>query len=79
MHDGDPLGGALGDVRAAVHEAARGVVERYDRAYWLECSRAERFTDGMWQAMVDQGLLGLGVDEQYGGSGGGITEVCAAM
>ncbi|MET0333506.1 MAG: acyl-CoA dehydrogenase family protein, partial [Rhizobacter sp.] len=34
---------------------------------------------GLWQAMVDQGLLGLGVDEQYGGSGGGITEVCAAM
>jgi acyl-CoA dehydrogenase len=77
--EGDALGGALGDVRAAVHEAARGVVERYDRAYWLECSRAERFTDDMWQAMVDQGLLGLGVDEQYGGSGGGITEVCAAM
>lgn len=75
----DHLSGALGEIREAVHEAARGVTERYDRKYWVECARAGRFTDEMWAAMVEQGLLGLGVPEQYGGSGGGVTEVVAAM
>jgi acyl-CoA dehydrogenase len=73
------LGAELGEVRDAVHEAARGVVERYDRRYWLECARSGRFTDDMWQAMGEQGLLGLGVPEQHGGSGGGVTETVAAM
>ena len=75
----DHLAPYLGDVRAAVHEAARGVTERFDRRYWLDCARSGRFPDEMWQAMVDQGLLGLGVPEEYGGSGGGITDTVAAM
>ncbi len=75
----DHLAPYLGEVRAAVHEAARGVTDQYDRAYWLECSRNETFTDDMWQAMVDQGLLGLGVPEEYGGSGAGVTAAVAAM
>ncbi len=75
----DHLAPYLGEVRAAVHDAARGVTDRYDRAYWLECSRNETFTEDMWQAMVDQGLLGLGVPEEYGGSGAGVTAAVAAM
>lgn len=75
----DHLASALGDVRAAVHEATRGVTARFDRKYWVDCARTERFPDEMWAAMVDQGLLGLGVPEQYGGSGGGVTESVAAM
>lgn len=65
--------------RSAVHEAARGVIEKYDRRYWLDCARELRFTDELWQAMVDQGLLGLGVPEAYGGAGGGLVETTAAM
>jgi len=79
LGDIDHLAAHLGDVRAAVHEAARGVTERFDRKYWVECARSGRFTDDMWQAMVDQGLLGLGVAEEYGGSGGGVTDTVAAM
>ena len=30
------LGGDLADVRDAVHEAARGVTERYGRAYFID-------------------------------------------
>jgi acyl-CoA dehydrogenase len=79
LGDIDHLAAHLGDVRAAVHEAAKGVTERFDRKYWVECARSGRFTDDMWQAMVDQGLLGLGVAEEYGGSGGGVTDTVAAM
>jgi acyl-CoA dehydrogenase len=75
----DHLAPHLGEVRAAVLDAARGVTARFDRAYWLECARGGTFPDAMWQAMVDQGLLGLGVPEEYGGSGGGVTDSVAAM
>lgn len=75
----DHLAPYLGEVRAAVHDAARGVTERFDRAYWVQCAREGRFTDEMWTAMVDQGLLGLGVPEEHGGSGPGITGAVAAM
>src|SRR5437763_5506270 len=75
----DLLAGEHGELREAVHEATRGVTEKYGRKYWLECAREDRFPDDMWQAMVDQGLLGLGVPEEYGGSGGGLLGVVAAM
>lgn len=75
----DLLRGEQAEARSAVHEAARGVTDKYDRLYWLKCAREGRFTDEMWQAMADQGLLGLGVPEDLGGSGGGILEVVAAM
>jgi acyl-CoA dehydrogenase len=77
--DGDPFGGALGEARAAVLDAAKGVTARFDRKYWLDCARGGRFTDEMWAAMGEQGLLGLGVPEEHGGSGGGVSEVTAAM
>lgn len=79
LGDTDHLAPHLGDVRVAVHEAAKGVTARFDRKYWVECARGGRFPDEMWQAMVDQGLLGLGVAEEYGGSGGGVTDTVAAM
>jgi acyl-CoA dehydrogenase len=65
--------------RDDVHQATLGVVERFDRSYYLDCVRAGRFPDEMWAAMAAQGLLGLGVPEDLGGSGGGVTEIVAAM
>lgn len=69
----------IAEVREAVRTAARGVTGRHDRSYWVECVREGRFPEAMWQAMADQGLLGLGVPEDLGGSGGGLTEMVAAM
>ena len=40
---------------------------------------SHKFPEEMWAAMGEQGLLGLGVPEEYGGSGGGLVEVTAAM
>jgi acyl-CoA dehydrogenase len=64
---------------SAVQEAVHGVTKRFDRAYWLRCARAGRFTDELWKAMGDAGLLGLGIPEVYGGYGGGMSEAAAAM
>jgi len=73
------LGDEVAEVRDAVHEATRGVTERFDRAYFLDCVHSHKFPDEMWAAMAEQGLLGLGVPEEYGGAGGGLVEVTAAM
>ena len=62
-----------------VREAAKGITSKYTREYWLDCARSGRFTDEMWQSMGDLGLLGLGIPEEYGGSGGGFSQVVALM
>ncbi|MBE3558093.1 MAG: acyl-CoA/acyl-ACP dehydrogenase [Ktedonobacteraceae bacterium] len=62
-----------------INEVAQGIIKRFDRAYWLKCVREHRFTNEMWQAMGEAGLLGLGVPEEFGGAGGGVTEMVALM
>ena len=41
-----------------------------------EIDREERFPRESWEKMAGLGLLGVGIDEAYGGSGGGIVEEC---
>jgi acyl-CoA dehydrogenase len=67
------------DIVEMVREAARGVTSRYGRTYYLERAQNGGNTHEMWQAMAEQNLLGLGVPEEYGGSGEGITGSVALM
>ena len=67
------------DRRANVHAAVEGVTRQFTRADYLAAARGEGSIDGYWKALGEQGLFGLGVPEEYGGSGGGITEAVAAM
>lgn len=60
-------------------EAARGVTERFDREWYLRQAGTGGETADMWKHMADQGLLGLGVPEEYGGVGGGVTGPVAVM
>ncbi|MGI0156540.1 MAG: hypothetical protein ACREDE_10485 [Thermoplasmata archaeon] len=48
------LRSVVGGARDAVHEAARGATEKYDRRYWLACAREGRFTDELWGAIAEQ-------------------------
>lgn len=81
--DDRPFAGVLGpeltEVYGAVREATLGVSRKYDRSFWVDCARAGRFPDEIWEAMAAQGILGLGVPEEYGGSGAGVLPVVAAM
>lgn len=67
------------DGLAAVRQAAGDLVSEYDRAYWLSCEREQRFPTEMWQAMGGCGLLGIGIPVEYGGTGGGVTELVGIM
>jgi alkylation response protein AidB-like acyl-CoA dehydrogenase len=62
-----------------VREAAAGVTAKYGRDYYLERANSGGNTHEMWHAMAEQNLLGLGVPEEYGGSGEGITGSVALM
>ncbi len=58
----------------AVVVAARGVTQRYPREYWLARARSGQHIDEMWRALAEANLLGLGVPESRGGSGGGMLD-----
>ncbi|OAK56199.1 acyl-CoA dehydrogenase family protein [Rhodococcoides kyotonense] len=64
---------------AAVREAVHGVTERWDRGYYMQCTREGRSPTEMYAAMVEQGLFALGVEERHGGAGGGLTATAAVM
>ncbi|WTX00073.1 acyl-CoA/acyl-ACP dehydrogenase [Streptomycetaceae bacterium NBC_01309] len=66
-------------LRDPVRAAVEGVTAKFSRADWLTATREGRFPTEAWELMARQGLLGLGVPEEYGGSGGGLTEAVAAM
>lgn len=58
----------------SVQELVAEITKKFDRSYWMRCAREDRFIDEMWEVMGRAGLLGIGVPEEYGGSGGGVTE-----
>jgi acyl-CoA dehydrogenase len=44
------------------------------KAYCTEVEEGEKFPWEMWRKLVDAGFTGVGIDEAYGGQGGGIIE-----
>jgi len=63
----------------SVFTATRGVTERFDRSWFLDAAATGADTTDQWKAMAEQGLLGIGVPEEYGGYGGGVTGAVAVM
>src|SRR5215217_6102672 len=59
---------------AAVRAATQEVTKRYDRAYWRRCVAEDRHPLEFLRAMADSGLMGVGLSEELGGSGGGMLE-----
>src|SRR5437879_5880304 len=55
--------------------AAAGVAARVGHEYFVGKAHRGEKADELWQAMADQGFLGVHLPEAYGGGGGGITEL----
>lgn len=64
---------------AAVREIASLVVSKHDRAYVLGCAAEGRQPMELLEALGECGLLGIGVSEELGGSGGGLAEEVALI
>lgn len=58
----------------AVRLATREITERLGLRYWLTVLNEERQATEMMDALADSGLLGIGLAEEHGGSGGGMSE-----
>ncbi|TQC44548.1 acyl-CoA dehydrogenase [Rhodococcus sp. WS4] len=63
----------------AVRDVARSVAKRFPREYWLKCAREGLQRDEMWAALGGAGLLGLRVPEEYGGSGGSVSDLAVVI
>jgi alkylation response protein AidB-like acyl-CoA dehydrogenase len=60
-----------GMLRAAVRDLAG----TYGHAYWLEQARSAAPTDELWRELGRNGYLGVNIPVEYGGGGGGISEL----
>ena len=58
-------------LRAAVRDVAAG----YGHEYFAEKSRTGGRADELWKAVADLGFLGVHLPEEYGGGGGGMSEL----
>jgi acyl-CoA dehydrogenase len=48
-------------------------------AYWETCDREHRFPREFYEAFAAAGYLSMIVPEQFGGTGSGLSEVCAVL
>lgn len=62
-----------------VREVCKDIIKRYDRQYILKCAKEGRYPEELYQAFGETGILALGVSEEYGGLGGGLSEIVVAM
>ena len=60
-----------------LREAVGSIAGKFGHGYYVEKAHADQRTDELWSAVAEPGFLGVNVPEEYGGGGGGITELAA--
>jgi len=63
----------------AIRDAVAKICSRFDDAYWLERDRTGTFPEEFAAEIAKGGFYGVTMEEQYGGSGLGITEASLVM
>lgn len=64
---------------ASVFDAAEGVVRACPRSLYLQRARERAHAPELWDAIVAADLLAIGIPEELGGAGGGLTGSVAVM
>ncbi len=62
-----------------IRDAVAKICQRFDDSYWLARDHDGVFPEAFYRALADDGWLGLGLGEAYGGAGLGITEAAIMM
>jgi acyl-CoA dehydrogenase len=60
-------------------DTAESIAAEFDPEYWYEKEDAEEYGMEFWDALVDAGLHGAIVPEEYGGAGMGMQEMSLAI
>src|SRR5690625_5325328 len=63
----------------AIKDSVERLCARFDDQYWLDIDNEGRFPEEFYQAMANEGWLGICTPEQYGGAGLGIMEAAIMM
>lgn len=63
------------DAIDAIREACANVTRQVDRAYVAACGREGKAPEKFLRLLGESGLSALGIPEEFGGAGGGMTEV----
>jgi alkylation response protein AidB-like acyl-CoA dehydrogenase len=63
------------DEHALLRDAVAKVARGFGHEYFQEKTRTGGKTDELWQAIADLGFLAVHLPEEYGGGGGGISEL----
>ncbi len=58
-----------------IRAAVRDLAAPFGHAYFAEQARTGGKTDELWQAVADHGFLSVHLPPEYGGGGGGISEL----
>ncbi|WP_433547030.1 acyl-CoA dehydrogenase family protein [Streptomyces sp. CA-294286] len=70
-------------VETEEHRALRAAVaalgKRYGRDYFAQVVAAGKHPDELWADAAELGYLGVNLPEEYGGGGGGISELCVVL
>ena len=69
----------LTEEQRAIRDAVAKICSRFDDAYWLERERTGTFPEDFAAEIAKGGFYGVTMEEQYGGSGLGITEASLVM
>lgn len=63
----------------AIREICDSIIRRVDRAYVAECGKRNELPQKLWDMWAESGLLSIGLPEEYGGSGGNLSDIVLAM
>ena len=69
----------LTEEQRAIRDAVARICSRFDDAYWLERERTGTFPEDFAAEIAKGGFYGVTMEDQYGGSGLGITEASLVM
>jgi alkylation response protein AidB-like acyl-CoA dehydrogenase len=55
--------------------AVRDIASKFGHEYYARASRDEGHVDELWNTVADAGFMGVNLPEEYGGGGGGMSEL----
>ena len=69
----------LNETQQMIANTAREIGAEFSPEYWRKKEEKGEFPAEFWKAICSAGFLGIVIPEEYGGSGGGATELFIAM
>ncbi len=61
--------------QAVLRSSVRALVSKFGHDYFLEQARSGGKADELWQALGRNGFIGVNLPEEYGGGGGGLSDL----